>query len=187
MPTFDFKAFPKLTTDRLIMRQLLRSDDQAIFEVRNNYQVTKYNIGDAYTRIEQAQKLIENIRLEFAQKRTIRWGITLKTSNQVIGMVGFNYWDQTDCRASIGFDLRQDRWRKGIMTEAVNRVIQFGFVNMGLNRIEADASIYNVGSITLLHKVGFMQEGVQREQYYEDGTYHDLVLFALLKREWTLS
>ena len=184
MPTFDFKRFPTLETDRLIIRQLNRLDDRAIFEIRNDYQVTKYNIGAAYTHIKQAQNLIENIRLEYAQKKTIRWGITVKPDRQVVGMVGFNYWDQVDHRASIGFDLRQDRWRQGIMSEAVMRVMQYGFMEMQLNRVEADASIYNVGSIALLQKVGFTQEGIQREQYYEDGNYHDLVLFALLRREW---
>lgn len=184
MPTFDFKVYPTLETDRLRLRQLSRLDERAVFEIRNDYQVTKYNIGDAYTQIGQAQKLIQNIRTEYAEHKTIRWGITLKPDNMVIGMVGFNYWDHIDHRGSIGFDLRQDKWRKGIMTEAVREVIHFGFQKMGLNRIEADASIYNVGSITLLQKVGFVQEGVQREQYFEDGNYHDLVLFALLKRDW---
>lgn len=186
MPLFDFKLFPFLETRRLTLRQLSRLDDQAIFEIRSNYQVTKYNSGDAYTTIDQAEKLIQNIRTEYVEKKTVRWGITLKPDDKVIGMVGFNYWDRVDHRASIGFDLRQDQWRKGIMTEAVQEVIRFGFEHMELNRIEADASIYNVGSITLLQKVGFIQEGVQREQYYEDGNYHDLILFALLKREWLM-
>lgn len=181
---FDFARFPRLETDRLKLRQISRFDAEAVFEFRKDYQVTKYNFGDAYTHINQAQKLIKNIQTEYDERKTIRWGITLKPDNHVIGMVGYNYWDQTDHRASIGFDLRQDQWRKGIMSEAVKAVIQFGFHTMGLNRIEADASIYNVGSIMLLKKVGFMQEGIQREQYYEDGNYHDLVLFALLKREW---
>lgn len=187
MSTFDFSLFPFLETMRLTLRQLSRLDNQAVYEIRNDYQVTKYNTGDAYTKLEQAQELIQNIRTEYVEKKTVRWGITLKPDDKVIGMVGFNYWDRVDHRASIGFDLRQDHWRKGIMSEAVREVIRFGFENMGLNRIEADASIYNVGSITLLQKIGFMQEGVQREQYYEDGNYHDLVLFALLKREWLLN
>ncbi len=184
MTTFDFTSFPLLETDRLILRQLIANDAQAVFEIRNDYQVTKYNIGDAYNNIREAQTLIRNIQTEFDNEKTVRWGIVLKPQNKVVGMVGFNYWDQQDHRASIGFDLRQDHWRRGIMSEAVHEVLRFGFEDMRINRIEADASLYNVGSITLLRKVGFLQEGIQREQYYEDGNYHDLALFALLKREW---
>ena len=55
---------------------------------------------------------------------------------------------------------------------------------MGLHRIEADASIYNTASIALLESLGFVREGVQRDQYYEDEQYHDLVLMALLKPQW---
>lgn len=182
--TFDFTTYPILETARLKMRKLSRFDTQAIFEIRNDYQVTKYNIGDAYTNIEQARDLIRNIQSEYVERKTVRWGITVKPNDKVVGMVGFNYWDRNDHRAAIGFDLRQDHWRKSFMTEAACEVIRFGFQNMGLNRIEADASIYNVGSITLLQNIGFNQEGIQREQYYEDSDYHDLVLFALLKREW---
>jgi [ribosomal protein S5]-alanine N-acetyltransferase len=182
--TFDFTTYPILETSRLKMRKLSRFDAQAIFEVRNDYQVTKYNIVDAYTNIEQARNLIRNIQSEYVERKTIRWGITVKPNDKIVGMVGFNYWDRNDHRAAIGFDLRQDHWRKSFMTEAVREVIRFGFQNMGLNRIEADASIYNVGSVMLLQNIGFTQEGIQREQYYEDGNYHDLVLFALLKREW---
>jgi len=184
METFDFSTYPTLETERLNMRKLSRFDVHDVYEIRNDYQVTKYNIGDAYTSLEQARALIQNIQTEFVERKTIRWGITVKPHDKVVGMVGFNYWDIPDHRTAIGFDLRQDHWRKGIMTEAVCAVIQFGFQKMGLNRIEADASIYNVGSITLLQKIGFIQEGIQREQYYEDGNYHDLVLFALLKRDW---
>lgn len=181
---FDFSTYPTLETARLKMRKLSRFDAPAIYEVRNDYQVTKYNIGDAYTNIEQARKLISNIQSEYVERKTIRWGITVKPNDKIVGMVGFNYWDRNDHRAAIGFDLRQDHWRKRFMTEAVYEVIRFGFQNMRVNRIEADASIYNVGSIALLQKIGFIQEGIQREQYYEDGNYHDLALFALLKREW---
>lgn len=184
MEIFDFTTYPTLETERLILRKLSRFDAPAIYEIRNDYQVTKYNIGDAYTNLEQARVLINNIQSEFADRKTIRWGITVKPDDKVVGMVGFNYWDRQDHRTAIGFDLRQDKWRKGIMTEAVCEVIRFGFQNMKVNRIEADASIYNVGSITLLQKIGFIQEGIQREQYYEDGNYHDLALFALLKRDW---
>ncbi len=181
---FDFSTFPVLHTDRLTLRQLMPDDDEAVFGIRGDYQVTKYNIGDAYTDIREARTLIYNIKTEFDNHKAIRWGITVNPNHQVVGMVGYNYWNRQDHRASLGFDLRQDHWRRGIMTEAVHATLDFGFTQMGLNRMEADASIYNVGSIKLLRKTGFIQEGIQREQYYEDNNYHDLALFALLKREW---
>ena len=181
---FAFKEFPTITTDSLILRQLVLADTVAVFAIRSDYEVTKYNIGKAYAEKTQAEDLITGIQEEYDDHKALRWGITLKPSDTVIGMIGFNYWHQIDNRGSIGFDLSQAHWRKGIMREAVTAIMNFGFTEMKLHRIEADASIYNTASIGLLKSLGFQQEGIQREQYYEDGEYHDLLMFALLEGDW---
>jgi [ribosomal protein S5]-alanine N-acetyltransferase len=181
---FDFETFPVLSTERLILRELKASDAEAVMKIRGDYEVTKYNTGEAYEFLWQAQDLIAGIAAEYSQKRELRWGITLRQEDTVIGLCGFNYWSRRDHRASIGYDLARAHWGKGIMPEALTAVLEFGYTRMGLNRIEADTSIYNVNSQQVLRKLGFQQEGHQREQYYENGAYHDLLLFSLLKREF---
>lgn len=181
---FDFTEFPRIETERLVLREIVPKDVSALFRIRGDYEVTKYNTGKAYENMEQAAKLIDGISEGYAYKREIRWGIALKTHDQMIGMCGYNYWDRTDQRGSIGYDLAQVYWGKGFMPEALRAIIRFGFTEMGLNRIEADASVYNEASIKVLKKLAFTEEGIQREQYFEDGSFHDLVLFALLKKEF---
>lgn len=183
---FDFTSFPRLETERLILREIVAKDAADLFKVRGDYEVTKYNTGKAYENVEQAARLIENISEGYTFKRELRWGIAIKAHDQLIGMCGYNYWDRHDRRASVGYDLARAYWGKGIMSESLRAIIRFGFVEMGLNRVEADASIYNDASMNVLQKLGFTREGIQREQYFEDGTFHDLVLFALLKKEFTL-
>lgn len=182
-PIFDFETFPVLETERLILRELRPDDAEAVMVIRGDYQVTKYNTGEAYEFLWQAQDLIAGIAVEYAQKREIRWGMTLKPRDTVIGLCGFNYWSRRDHRASIGYDLAHAYWGQGIMPEALRAILHFGFQQMGLNRIEADTSLYNTNSQQVLRKLGFQQEGHQREQYYENGSYHDLLLFSLLKNE----
>jgi len=179
-----FTKFPVIETERLILREINTVDTEAVFAIRGDYEVTKYNSGAAYTELDQAENLIKGIQEEYQLKSALRWGITLKAEDCVIGMVGFNYWNRTDNRGSVGFDLARAYWRRGIMREALRSTLNFGFINMGLHRIEADASIYNEASIGLLKSIGFQQEGIQREQYYEDDTYHDLVLLAILENDW---
>lgn len=181
---FDFSTFPLLANERLLLREITMDDAAGIFAIRGDYEVTKYNIGAAYPNIERAQELIAGMREEYLAEKELRWGITLKPHDEVIGMVGFNYWNRHDNRASVGFDLNRNYWRRGIMAEALRLIIVFGFDEMALNRIEADASIHNSASINLMKSLGFVQEGIQREQYYEDGAYHDLVLLSLLRRDW---
>jgi [ribosomal protein S5]-alanine N-acetyltransferase len=181
---FDFSDFPILENERLILREITMEDAEAIFAIRGDYEVTKFNIGAAYPDIERAQQLIVSMKEQYLEKSELRWGITLKPHREVIGMVGFNYWNRLDNRGSIGFDLNRSYWRRGIMGEALRLVIIFGFEEMALNRIEADASVHNSASINLMKSLGFVQEGLQREQYYEAGAYHDLVLLSLLRRDW---
>ena len=182
---FNFSQFPVLETARLRLREIVADDDEAIFAIRGDYEVTKYNIGDAYTDIEQAQNLIDAMTRLYHEERELRWGITLKGEQTVIGMCGFNYWHRLDKRASIGFDLNRQHWKQGIMREALYAILDFGFNQMKLNRIEADASAANMASIKLLNSLNFQQEGIQREQYFDKGQFYDLLLFGLLRREWT--
>jgi ribosomal-protein-alanine N-acetyltransferase len=181
---FDFSYFPTLRTPRLILRELVAEDAEAVFAVRSDYEVTRLNTGEPLERVEQAAALIRAIGAAYFEQSELRWGITLKGKNIVIGMCGYNYWVRRDYRACVGYDLGRLYWGQGLMTEAMRAVVRFGFERMTLNRVEADASAENIGSIRVLEKLGFQQEGVEREQYYEDGQFHDLVLFSLLKRDY---
>ena len=70
------------------------------------------------------------------------------------------------------------------MTEAVEAMIKFGFEDYGLNRIVAKVIKGNVGSIKVLQKLGFVQEGILRENLYKNGQFHDVMLFSVLKSEY---
>ena len=182
---FDFgPLFPKLTTARLHLRELTLDDAPGIFRIRSDFEVTRYNTGLAYERLEQARDLIQAIRAGYVDGAELRWGITLKNDPTVIGMCGFNYWVRHDRRASIGYDLARAYWGQGLMTEAVRAIVEFGFDCMNLNRIEADADGRNPASGRVLEKVGFRAEGIQHEQFYENGSFYDLHLFGLLRREY---
>lgn len=184
MGVFNFRDFPVLETERLILCEIIQTDASAVLKIRGDYEVTRYNIGQAYTSVTQALDLIKGMTRRFNEGNELRWGITLRDENEVIGMVGFNYWHHWDHRASVGYDLARAHWGKGFMPEALRAVLCFGFERMELNRIEADVSAVNAASIRVLEKVGFRQEGVMREQYFEEGVYYDLLMYSILKREF---
>ena len=62
--------------------------------------------------------------------------------------------------------------------------IPIGFEDYGFNRIVAKVMTDNIGSIKVLQKLGFVQEGVLRESLYKNGQYHDLICFSILKSEY---
>lgn len=186
---YDLTTFPTLETQRLILREIVPLDAADIFAIRGDYEVTRYNIGPAYTSAAEARELIQSMTRLYQEGKEIRWGLALRPGlggdDTVIGMCGFNYWHRTDRRASIGFDLARACWGQGIMREAVSAILRFGFLELDLNRIEADASAENEASLRLLTRLGFTPEGRQRQQYYFEGAFHDLLLFGLLREEWT--
>jgi ribosomal-protein-alanine N-acetyltransferase len=182
---FGFTTFPILRTRRLLLREITFGDTEAVFRIRGDYRVTRHNIGAAYESAVEARGLIEQIRKAYRAKTEVRWGITLLGGdNSVIGMCGYNNWHRVDQRGSIGYDLAHAYWGKGIMREAIEAVTDFGFERMDLNRLEADVGAGNSASIKLLQALGFQHEGTQREYYYEEGEFHDLHTYGLLRREW---
>lgn len=180
---FDFSAFPVITTDRLKLRSFTEADVDALFDIRSDYEVTKFNSGPAYTDRAQAETMVARTLAGYADKKSVYWIITLHSSDVVIGQLGFNSWDHDSNAVEVGFDLKREFWRQGIMQEALRAIILFGMNEMNLNRFGAQVSAYNDASKQLLTKLRFQHEGTQRDQYFENGAYHDLDLFALLRRD----
>ncbi|GAC1401577.1 MAG: GNAT family N-acetyltransferase [Ktedonobacteraceae bacterium] len=183
IPIFDFDAFPVLETHRLLLREMTREDAEAVYRIFSDAEVMRYYDTPAFTSLEEAQTMITRQRQRFEQKERFRWGISLKSDNSIIGTGGYVAWNKHWYVGELGYDLARTYWRQGIMSEAISAMIDFGFTSMGLNRIEADVMPENTASARLLHKLGFQEEGTRREYAFWGGTFHDLTLFSLLKRE----
>ncbi len=109
-------------------------------------------------------------------------GISLKGRDNIIGTIGFNNFTKRH-RANIGFDLQADFWNNGYLTEAIKTVIEFGFRNLDINRIEAEVMQGNVASEKVLAKIGFKNEGILRQWMYWNDKYYDMTKFSLLQSD----
>ena len=180
-----YARFPLLETENLILRRLSPSDAPAVLRIFGDDAVTRYYDLDTFTDLAQADDLIERFERRFAHQIGIRWGLTHKSApDEIIGTCGYNIWFQDHYRAVVGYDLASAYWRRGIMSEALRQVVHFGFVEMGLNRIETPVFQDNVASRRLLEKLGFCEEGVLREYEFLKGHFIDLVMYSLLKKDW---
>jgi [ribosomal protein S5]-alanine N-acetyltransferase len=111
--------------------------------------------------------------------------LVLKENNEVIGKCGYHNWYTEHNRAELGYILNKDEHkRKGYMSEALGKILEYGFNFMGLNRVEAGIAPDNIASLSLIKKYGFTQEGYLRQHYFKDGKTHDTLLFSLLKEEF---
>jgi len=106
-------------------------------------------------------------------------------TGKIIGGCGFHTWYPKHNRAEIGYDLRHEEdKRKGLMTEAVRAVLDYGFTEMQLHRVEALVADYNEASVRLLKNFDFTFEGTLREHYNVAGTMEDSDMYSLLKHEF---
>jgi RimJ/RimL family protein N-acetyltransferase len=176
-----FHSFPQVETRNLILRRIQITDTGAIFSILGDDEVTRYYDDTTFTDVSQAKDQIETWENGYINKRCIRWGIARKVDGSIIGSCGYYGLHVWHLRASIGYELSRQFWRQGIMTEALSAIIDLGFMEMGLNRIEAVVMPENIPSIRLLEKLGFHNEGILKEyENWGSKGFVDLCMMALL-------
>jgi len=179
---YPLDIFPRLETANLHLRALHAGDVEAVFRLFANDEVTRSYDFDSFTSVAQAADLIARQSARFALGEGIRWGITQRNTDVVIGTIGLMV-DQNNATGGLGYDLARPYWRLGIMSEALAIVIRFGFRTVNLNRLEALVMPGNIASLKLLAKLGFTEEGLLRQHRYFKGRYQDLISLSLLRQE----
>jgi ribosomal-protein-alanine N-acetyltransferase len=81
----------------------------------------------------------------------------------------------------IGFSLTPQRWRQGLMSEAINAVLRLAFLELGVLRVKADVLLHNERSLALLQKLGFVREGIQVQKTYLRSQFEDMYLLAMTR------
>lgn len=143
------------------MRRMNVADQNEIFFLRSNESVLEFiDIPKAET-VDDAIKFIEKINNCIAQNESIMWAITLKENNTLIGTICLWNIDAENNKAEIGYMLHPNFQAKGIMQEAVVKIIEYGFEAMQLNSIVAAFQSNNLRSLKLLERNGFFYESTQ--------------------------
>lgn len=179
-----FAGVPRIETPRLILRGIDERDVEAIFATFSDEQTMEFYGRLPHVSIEDSRLLISGIMERYARREAIRWGITLRGSDEVIGSCGLFLFDEEYHRATTGYELRRAYWRQGIMSEAMRGLLNFGFAEMGLHRIEAVVDDVNERSKGLLRKLGFTFEGTLRQRFWFRERFLDEHYFGLLRDEW---
>jgi ribosomal-protein-alanine N-acetyltransferase len=176
--------FTYLETESLIIRKLTKEDAPAIFHYASDPEITKYVLFPTHQTIEDTWTFLGPTLEKYEKKEVAPWGLAFKENNQLIGTCDFVWWDTVHHKAEIGYILAKKYWNKGIMSEAVKRLVQFGFEEMGLNRIEAKCNENNIGSSRVMEKAGMKYEGTLREWLLVKGNFWNLRYYAILRSDW---
>jgi len=105
-----------------------------------------------------------------------------------IGHLGI-FYTQTPGRehhrcAMLGISLADGFRSKGYGGEAINWALDWAFLHAGLHRVSLCAFSFNLNALKLYKKLGFVEEGREREALYHLHAWHDLVMFGMLEHEW---
>lgn len=173
-----------LETERLLLRALTPTVHLNLFASFSDDEIMEF-----FQFPSKVELLIERQKyqkgLTTHDKSYVYFQVIEKNSGKLIGMCGFHTWYLAHARAEIGYGLHGDQWKqKGYMKEAIVPIIEYGFRDMELNRIEAFIGSDNEASLRLVKGLGFSPEGHLREHYFKNGRIEDSLVFSLLKREY---
>ncbi|MGE7603519.1 GNAT family N-acetyltransferase [Peribacillus sp. NPDC097675] len=179
-----FENFPTLETERLILRKVTWDDVEDIHAYSSIEEVTKYVTWETHKTLEDTKEFIKFAFTQYENKHIAPWGIQYKENGKIIGTIDFVSHHGGHRVAEIGYVLSQDYWGKGIMTEAANEVIAFGFDRMDVVRIQARCFVDNIGSSRVMEKIGMSFEGTMRNMMFVKGKHQDLNMYSILKEEF---
>jgi ribosomal-protein-alanine N-acetyltransferase len=183
--TDAFSQFPILTTDRLRLRQVQSSDRAALFEMWSDPKATRYLQHLAHASVEDTDIYLHATTMRYQRREAITWAITFQDRDaELLGTCSLHHFGAGFRRAETGYALRPAYWGQGITHEAMLAVLDYGFSDLSLHRIEALIDDANTASKNLLLKLGFTYEGNLRERFLIGGTLKDEHYYGLLQREW---
>lgn len=176
---FYNRNFPVLELeDAYFLREQCPDDAKTFYEYYSDPLVSQYILATKPKDITDAHEEISYCRNLFYYKRGLYWTIARTDNNQMIGAIGL-YVNNQHHRAEICYDLSRAYWRQGIITKAIQRVLDYAFKHMNIFRIEALTVKENTPSIRALTKLGFLREATLKNYRYFENKSHDVEMYAI--------
>ena len=175
----------RMETTRLILRPFVLEDAQAMYENwASDPEVTKFLSWPTYKSVDAAHEILGIWTKQYPDNSFYQWAIELKEIGQPIGSISVvNHDDRVDM-AEIGFCIGRNWWGQGIMTEALQAVMEFLFEEVEAQRIEAGHDPNNPASGAVQRKCGLKYEGTFRRRIRSNQGITDVAWYAILKEEW---
>jgi RimJ/RimL family protein N-acetyltransferase len=177
-------GFTTMETARLIIRRLNDSDALPLATYRNLPEVAWMQLWESFS-LHDAQRLIEDCKtLEpFTPDNYFQFGVEHKESDVLIGDLYLKL-DAAGKQAEIGYTFDPAFQGKGLATEALTALLDYGFTSKGLHRIFGVTDPRHLRSIALMQRLGMRQEAHFKENLWFKGAWADDVVFAILEKEW---
>jgi ribosomal-protein-alanine N-acetyltransferase len=165
-------------TDRLILRQILPSDDQGMFELDSDPEVHRFLGGKPVQSIEESRQIIASVRKQYLDFNIGRWAVIEKSTNKFLGWSGIklntNKTNGYDQYYDLGYRLIRSAWGKGYATESSKPAIFHAFEILNLPILFANTAKENANSRHVLEKLGFSFKEYYIDQHFGECAWYEL-------------
>jgi RimJ/RimL family protein N-acetyltransferase len=178
-------ALPVLSGSNFILRELLPEDAASLLSMLSTDEVSRF-ISPPPATLEGFSRFISWSIAQRERGRHICYGVVPAGMTTAIGLFQLRSLDPRFGSCEWGFAMGSPFWGTGVFAEAARVIIDFGVDVIGVERLEARASVANGRGNGALRKIGAVQEGVLRRSFLRDGHYYDQVMWSILAEDWRL-
>lgn len=152
-------------TSRLNLKPVSKNDLQAVHDLHLLPQTNEFNTLGVPKNIIATQEIIKNWvkNNELTIPKSHTFVIETTLEKQFVGLIGINLGKEKYKNAEVWFKIHPLFWNNGFATESLKAVLEFGFQELKLHRIEAGCAIENTSSVKVLEKVGMQREAHTRK------------------------
>ena len=175
---------PQLNTERLILRPMRKSDFADMYDYARREDTSRYVVWTPHPSLDYTRNYLAMIERLYRKGQFFDWAIVERESGRMIGTCGFAKLDLQNRVGEIGYVLNPTRHGRGYATEAVRKVLEYGFGQMELNRVEGRYMVENTPSRRVMERCGLTFEGILRQSLRIKGEYRDIGICSIVKEEY---
>jgi ribosomal-protein-alanine N-acetyltransferase len=178
----------KIETSRLKISVIVPIDLINIHRLNSDPEIDRYNTLGIPKSLEETEVLLMTwLKLqESIPRMSYVFSISLRESNDWVGIIRFNIREPRFKSAEVSYKISQSHWGKGYATKALLKMLELGFAELNLHRIEAGAAVENIASVRVMQKSGMKKEGLTRKMLPVRGKWIDAYSFAILKEDFLM-
>ena len=148
-----------IETPRLVLREIRNEDIDGMFELDSNPNVHRYLGNKPIHKIEEAQKIIDSVHQQYAERGIGRWAMINKETQEFMGWSGIRLNTEYNMNNhnryyDVGYRIIERFWGNGYATESAKEAVKYAFETMSLKELFATTEIGNIASHKALLKIG---------------------------------
>jgi len=186
----DIEIPRQLVSERLILRGYQNGDGELLYTAgqRNRQHLQQFESGNAILAPKngaEAERLVAELADLWNQRKCFFFGIFNKGSGEWVGQVYVGVVDWEAPEFELGYIVDVDHQRQGIITESVNKVLQFLFQTLNAHRVRLECDDTNEPSWRVAERAGFVREGHLRQNHrWADGRFTGTYLYGILRGDF---